>query len=72
MKHRNQNNGQSFENLITLIGLGVTFYIATINKKNLEINERSAAASEKVYQELRIINETKILEKIGAKGNELL
>lgn len=62
---RTQNNCNTFLGVIVaLTSLGVSVYIAHINRINLGYNARNAYASEKIARELYKINGSGIIEKL--------
>jgi hypothetical protein len=50
---------------ITTVSLSVSIYIAAINRRNLDFNARNALASEKISEQLRIINTTGLVSRIN-------
>ena len=51
--------------LLTLIGVGLSIYIAHINTVNLEYNKRSAFAGEKIAEQLKLINHSNFMYRLN-------
>lgn len=69
LPRRRKSNDNSFDKLVTLIALGVSIYIAVINRRNLEYNARDAIASERINEQLRIINSSNFMNRLN---NEII
>lgn len=66
-QQRLTNRNSTTEIFLTLIGVGLSTYIAYINTRNLAYNQRNAVASEKIAQQLRTLNHSKFIEKLNCE-----
>lgn len=69
MPYQGRNNGNTFLGVVVALGsLGVSIYIAHINKINLYYNMRNAQASEEISRQLQRLNGSDFMHKLN---NEL-
>lgn len=63
----NNNNGFKELDILALIALGVSIYIASLSHKNLEYNKLNAATSRVIAEELRKLNNSSLVHDISVK-----
>lgn len=65
-KKKYDNNGNSFKELdiLALIALGISIYIANLGKQNLEYNKKSSETNKQIADELHRLNNSCLLKDI--------
>lgn len=65
---RTRNNCNTFLGVIVALGsLGVSIYIAHINRINLHYNMRNARASEEISQQLDRLNQSQFMNRLNGE-----
>ena len=61
------NNRSNFNDLLALLGLGLSFYVAYINTQNTEYNRQQVTESSNISKELKRLNESQLMHNIQAQ-----
>lgn len=60
---KNSNNNETFD-ILAIVALGVSIYIATLGRKNLEYNRKSVAVNERIARELHQLNSSTVVKDL--------
>lgn len=66
-QQRLSNRNSLTEIFLTLIGVGLSTYIAYINTRNLHYNARNASASEQIAKQLDKLNHSDLMRRVDCE-----
>ena len=64
----NKNNAEF--DILAIFALGISLYIASIGRQNLEYNKKNTETSNKIAYELKRLNDSNLISKIDKKITE--